>query len=75
MLDHLRAMSKKPNVAGTQAPTWPIRSGGRLMVFQNPRSASTRSSGALPAMIAVFKAPIEMPDTQVGWIPAWARPS
>ena len=66
MLDHLRAMSRKPNAAGTQAPTWPIMSGGRLMACQNPRSASTRPSGALPAMIAVFRAPIEMPDTHVG---------
>jgi len=38
------------------------------MVSQNSRNFSTRCSGALPAMRAAFTAPIEMPDTQSGWM-------
>ena len=39
---------------------------GALISSQNPRSLSTRLSGALPAMIAALMAPIEMPTTQSG---------
>ena len=36
---------------------------------QNPRSLSTRRSGALPAMIAALMAPIETPTIEVGMKP------
>ena len=40
--------------------------GGSLICSQKARSRATRSSGALPAMIAALMAPIEMPATQSG---------
>ena len=43
-------------------------------MFQKPRNASTRSSGALPAMIAVFSAPIEMPEIQRGFDARFGQP-
>ena len=42
-------------------------SGGRQIVSQNSRNRSTRRSGALPAMIAAFSAPIEMPRLARNW--------
>ncbi len=39
---------------------------GWQIVSQNSSRRATRCSGALPAMIAVFNAPIEMPATQFG---------
>jgi len=49
--------------------------GCRQMNSQNARSRSIRRSGGLPAITAAFRAPIEMPATQFGWIPASASPS
>ena len=43
---------------------------GWQIVSQNCSSRSTRFSGGLPAMIAVFNAPIEMPASQFGSMPA-----
>ena len=48
---------------------------GRQMVSQNSRSLCTRISGGLPAITAVLSAPIEMPATQFGSMPAAASPS
>ena len=45
-------------------------SGERQIASQNSRSRSTRRSGALPAMIAAFNAPIEMPASRFGCRPA-----
>ena len=42
---------------------------------QNSRRRSTRRSGGLPARIAEFTAPIEMPTNQLGVMPASASPS
>jgi hypothetical protein len=50
-------------------------SAGWQMVFQKPRNASARFSGALPAMMAAFSAPMEIPEIQFGWIPASSIPS
>jgi hypothetical protein len=41
-----------------------------VMPSQNALNFSTRFSGALPAMSAALIAPIEMPATQLGSIPA-----
>ena len=42
---------------------------------QNSRSAATRFSGGLPAISVELIAPIEIPTTQSGWIPASANSS
>jgi hypothetical protein len=45
-------------------------SGPRSIRFQNSRSRGKRSSGALPAMMLALMAPIEVPTTQSGSMPA-----
>jgi len=51
------------------------RRGSWQMVRQKARRAATRFSGGLPAIRAVFKAPMEMPDKAVGAMPASVKPS
>ena len=51
------------------------KSEGSLASSQNARSFSTRNSGELPAMMALLMAPIEIPASQVGSIPAACRAS
>ncbi len=51
------------------------KNAGWQIVFQNSRSRSTRCSGALPAISAVFSAPIEMPAIQFSGTPASCSPS
>ena len=48
---------------------------GVVMRFQNSCSLSTRLFGALPALMAAFMAPMEMPATQLGWMFSSARAS
>ncbi len=48
---------------------------GRQMRSQNPRRRSTRSSSREPAMIAALIDPIEMPEIQLGRMPASCSPS
>jgi hypothetical protein len=49
--------------------------GAAQIVSQNSRNRSTRRDSGEPAMIAALSAPIEMPATQFGRIPASCRPS
>ena len=44
---------------------------GAETISQNSLSRSTRFSGALPAMIAAFTAPIEIPAIHSGLKPQW----
>ncbi len=48
---------------------------GRDTVFQKSRSFATRTPGSLPAISAALIAPMEMPATQSGSMPAVASPS
>jgi hypothetical protein len=50
------------------------RMGGWQMVSQKRRNWSTRLLGGLPAMMAAFSAPMEMPATQLGCSSASASP-
>ena len=57
---------KKDAVAG--------KKNGCETVSQKSRKASSRFSGALPAISAVLNAPMEMPASQFGAMPASCRP-
>ena len=70
-----KACSHGSKIAGMALTGEAGSSGGRQIVSQNSRSRSTRVSRGLPATIAAFSAPIEMPATQFGSMPACARPS
>ncbi len=48
---------------------------GRDTVFQNSCSFAIRAPGSFPAISAALIAPMEMPATQSGSMPAVARPS
>ncbi len=67
MLPSNQAFSRMSG-SGGEKPGW-------QMVCQNSRSLASRCSGALPAMIAVFSAPMEMPAIQFGAMPAASSPS
>ena len=45
------------------------------MVSQNSRNRATRSAFGEPAMMAALSAPIEIPASQFGRMPASCRPS
>ncbi|CFM05464.1 Uncharacterised protein [Burkholderia pseudomallei] len=62
--------SAASNIAGSAG-----KNAGWQIVFQNSRSRSTRRSGGLPAISAVFSAPIEMPAIQFSGMPASCNPS
>jgi hypothetical protein len=62
------AASASPLVAGHLA-------GAAQIVSHSSRSRSTRWDSGDPAITAVLSAPIEMPASQVGWIPASCSPS
>ena len=47
---------------------------GRQMLSQKPRRRSTRSSSGDPAMMAALIEPMEMPEIQLGRMPASCRP-
>jgi hypothetical protein len=75
MLAHLRDKSCRPSPGRVNALTLPIQSRGWQIAFQKPRKASMRFSCGLPAMIAVFSAPIETPAIQPGSTFASTSPS
>jgi hypothetical protein len=63
-----RPLSARPASPRPNRPTTSMSKpmAGAVISSQNSRNQSTRLSGALPAMMAVLMAPIEMPTTQSG---------
>jgi hypothetical protein len=62
--------TQSPFIKGVRKSCAQLPKTSEVIRSQNRRSPSTRFSGGLPAIIAELTAPIEMPATQSGWIPA-----